>query len=261
MPQRTGISRRRFVQLGGGVAVVGLTGGFASADGHDDQSEGDDSMDDGGETANVRVAHLSPDAPNVDVFVDDEAVLEDVPFTAVSDYLELPAGSYNVKVSPAGEGPEGAVLEEDLDVPAADLTVAAIGEVSGENQPLELAVLEDDNGDPGDAARVRAVHASPDAPAVDVVVAETGDALFEGVEFGDAAYAEVPAGDYRLCVYPAGEREEAVLGADVEAMGGTVASAFAVGYVAPDDAPADEAFEIVLTVDFEGGDGDDSDDH
>lgn len=256
MAQRSGISRRRFVQLGGGVAAIGLAGGFASADSHDnssdDEMEGDDSMGDDEGTANVRVAHLSPDAPNVDVFVDDEAVLEDVPFKAVSDYLELPAGTYNVKVAPAGEGPESAVLEEDLDVPAADLTVAAVGEVADENQPLELAVFEDDNSDPGDdTARVRAVHASPDAPAVDVVVAETGDALFEGVEFGDSGYAEVPAGSYRLCVYPAGEREEAVLGADVEAAGGSVASAFAAGYVAPDDAPADEAFDIVLAVDSE----------
>ncbi|WP_122088419.1 DUF4397 domain-containing protein [Halalkalicoccus subterraneus] len=255
MAQKSGVSRRRFVQIGGGLAALTLAGGFASADSHDgdDHDEGmDEAAEDDGETANVRVAHLSPDAPNVDVFVDDEVVLEDVPFTAVSDYLELPVGSYNVKVSPAGAGPDGAVLDEDLDVPAADLTVAAIGEVADENQSLELAVLEDDNSDPGDGtARVRAVHASPDAPAVDVVVAETGDALFEGVEFGDAAYAEVPAGDYRLCVYPAGEREEAVLGADVEAAGGSVASAFAAGYVMPEDAPADEAFDIVLTVDSE----------
>ncbi len=262
MPERSGISRRRFVQLGGGVAVIGLAGGFASADDHggDDHEESDESMSGNGgdETANVRVAHLSPDAPNVDVFVDDEAVLEDVAFKTVSEYLELPAGSYNVKVAPAGEGPESAVLEEDLDVPAADLTVAAIGEVAGENQPLELTVLEDDNSDPGDdMARVRAVHASPDAPAVDVVVAETGDALFEGVEFGESGYAEVPAGDYRLCVYPASEREEAVLGVDVEVMGGAVASAFAVGYVTPEDAPADEAFDLVLTDDSEGSDTDD----
>lgn len=256
MPQRSGISRRRFVQLGGGVAAIGLAGGFASADSHGGEDHADESgeksMADDGTTANVRVAHLSPDAPNVDVFVDGAAVLEGVAFKTVSQYLELPAGMHNVKVAPAGEGAEAAVLDEDLDVPAADLTVAAIGEVAGENQPLELAVFEDDNSDPGDAARVRAVHASPDAPAVDVVVAETGDAVFEGVEFGDAAYAEVPAGSFRLCIYPAGQREEAVLGVDVEADAGTVYSAFAAGYVTPDDAPADEPFDLVLTVDSGG---------
>ena len=42
--------------------------------------------------ARVRVAHLSPDAPAVDVWVDGSRVLENVPFKAFSSYLELPAG-------------------------------------------------------------------------------------------------------------------------------------------------------------------------
>src|SRR5918997_4449897 len=50
----------------------------------------------------VRVVHASPDAPNVDVWVDGETVLTDVPFTAVSDYLSLSAGTYNVQVSATG---------------------------------------------------------------------------------------------------------------------------------------------------------------
>ncbi len=39
---------------------------------------------------------MSPNAPNVDVYVDGSAVLEDVPFGAVSDYLEVPAGARTV---------------------------------------------------------------------------------------------------------------------------------------------------------------------
>ena len=263
--QRTGISRRRFVQIGGGIGAIALAGGFASADSHggngtngseESMNESEGSMDSAEETANVRVAHLSPDAPAVDVFVDDEPVLEDVPFKTVSEYLELPAGTYNVKVAPAGEGPDAAVLEEDLDVSAADLTVVAIGEVADENQPLELAVFEDDNSDPGDdTARVRVVHASPDAPAVDVVPAGTDEALIEDLAYGDAEYVEVPADSYQLCIYAAGEREGAVLGPlEVEVAGGTVYSAFAVGYVTPDEAPADEPLDVVLTVDSEGAD-------
>ena len=34
----------------------------------------------------MRVAHLAPDAPNVDVYVNDEPVLTDVPYTTISDY-------------------------------------------------------------------------------------------------------------------------------------------------------------------------------
>jgi len=44
--------------------------------------------------AMVRAAHLIPDAPAVDVLVNGDVVLEDVPFKAVSDYLMVNAGAY-----------------------------------------------------------------------------------------------------------------------------------------------------------------------
>lgn len=98
--------------------AIGLASGFASADNHQSQNgsqngtetDGGGGSSGDGETANVRVAHLSPDAPAVDVYVDGAAVLEDVPFGAVSDYLELPAGSHTIEVAPAGQGAESAVL-------------------------------------------------------------------------------------------------------------------------------------------------------
>jgi hypothetical protein len=51
--------------------------------------------------AHVRVAHLSPDAPNV--YVNGEPALTDVPYTTVSSYLPLPAGTQQVTVYPAGD--------------------------------------------------------------------------------------------------------------------------------------------------------------
>ena len=53
--------------------------------------------------AQVRVAHLAPDAPNVDVYVNDEPVLTDVPYTTISDYLSLPAGTQQVTVFATGD--------------------------------------------------------------------------------------------------------------------------------------------------------------
>ena len=52
-------------------------------------------------TANVRVAHLSPDAPPVDVYVNGTKALSNVPFQDVSSYLPVPAGSTNFRVTPA----------------------------------------------------------------------------------------------------------------------------------------------------------------
>ena len=40
----------------------------------------------------VRVVHASPDAPAVDVYVDGNKALSNVPFFTASNYLPLPAG-------------------------------------------------------------------------------------------------------------------------------------------------------------------------
>ena len=48
--------------------------------------------------ARIRVVHASPDAPDVDVLLDEAEVLSDVPYLAASDYLEAPAGQRNLKV-------------------------------------------------------------------------------------------------------------------------------------------------------------------
>lgn len=194
------------------------------------------------EMAMVRVAHLSPDAPNVDVYVDGEPVVEDVEYREVSEYLELEPGTYGVQITAAGDE-ETVVFDEELEVEPGEFTLAAVGEVEGESQAFDVVVLEDDNSDPGENARVRIVHASPDAPEVDIVEAESDDPLAEGLAFGDAVPVEVPEGEYTLEVRPTGE-EEPVDEFDVEVAAGTVYDAFAVGYVEPGDAPVDEEFDL-----------------
>src|SRR5688572_17651539 len=72
----------------------------------------------------VRVVHASPDAPNVDVWVDGVKVLTDVPYTAVSDYLPVTAGDHNVQVTATGS--TDPVIEADLTLEAGtSYTVAA----------------------------------------------------------------------------------------------------------------------------------------
>jgi hypothetical protein len=51
----------------------------------------------------VNVIHASPDAPPVDVAVaGGDVLIENLPFPAASDYLEVPAGSYDLEVRPTG---------------------------------------------------------------------------------------------------------------------------------------------------------------
>jgi hypothetical protein len=50
--------------------------------------------------AAVRLAHVSPDAPLLDLLVDGKLRFQDVNFTALSSYLVLPAGEHELRVQP-----------------------------------------------------------------------------------------------------------------------------------------------------------------
>jgi len=249
-------TRRRALTLigtAGGIALAGCMGGSGDGDEMGDGGSENETSDDSGsdETmANVRVAHLSPDAPNVDVYVDGDTVLEDVPYRAVSDYLELAPDTYTVTITAAGD-PDTVAFEDDLEISEGEFTIAALGELSDVNQPFAPTVLEDDVSDPGDNARVRLVHASPDAPAVDVTVGDGETVLFEGAAFGDAATTEVPGGDYTLEVRPATETNDGDVVAtfDIAPEAGSVYTAFAVGYLEPASAPADAPFDLEVVMD------------
>ncbi|MDX2132880.1 MAG: DUF4397 domain-containing protein [Planctomycetota bacterium] len=150
--------------------------------------------------ADVRVVHASPDAPNVDVFVNgtpgiDMPAISNLAFTQATPYIALPTAMYNFQVTPTG-APAPVVINANAMIDAnTDYTIAAIGFLSG-IQPL---VLVDDNTINPGAARVRFVHASPDVPTVDIFAAGGVNPLFDAVSFGTSGgYIEVPAGSYDL---------------------------------------------------------------
>ncbi len=156
--------------------------------------------------AQVRVVHASPDAPNVDVWVDGEIVLTDVPFTAVSDYLALPAGDHNVQVTATGA--TDPVIDADLTLEAGtSYTVAATGLLAD----IAPVVLVDDRTPASGQSKLRVFHASPSAPAsVDVAVTD-GPVLVEALAFPEATdYLTVDPGTYALEIRAAGETDAAL---------------------------------------------------
>jgi len=157
-------------------------------------------------TGRVRVMHASPDTPAVDIFVDGAKAVTALAFPEDTGYVALPAGTHNVKVfvSPS-DGTGTPALEADLNVAAGkDYTVLAVGLVG--DGSLALLPLEDNNATPAAGkAYVRLIHASPDAPAVDVAVAGTSTLVFSNVAFkGVGAYTPVDAATYNLDVRAAG---------------------------------------------------------
>ena len=183
--------------------------------------------------AQVRVAHLSPDAPNVDVSVNGEpvAALQNVPYGTVSPYLPLPAGTQQVTVYPAGDSSQP-VIDTPVDLAAGGAyTIGAVGLVS--DGSLRAQVYQDDLTPPAQGnSKLRVVHASPDAGPVDVVPAG-GAPLVSGLGFPNASpYAQVPAGTYTLNINAAGTGTTAISVPNATVASGGVYSAFAVGTAA-----------------------------
>ncbi len=193
--------------------------------------------------ARVRVIHASPDAPNVDVYVDDTETLTDVPYKTVSDYLTVPAGSYNFKVYAAGADPatDDPVIDADATLAAGkDYSVAAVGLVAD----IAPAVYEDNNAAPAAGkTHVRVIHAAPDAPNVDVAVAD-GPVVFDNVAFPNAdGPTPVDAGTYDLEVRAAGTETVALALDGVALSAGKIYTVIAVGLLEGD--PALEAVTVV----------------
>ena len=179
--------------------------------------------------AMVRVVHASPDAPAVDVYVDGAKVLTNVPFFTASDYLPLPAGEHRFQVTPTGKPASDAVIDAKATVNAGKAyTVAATGQVAS----IKATILADNLAAPAAGkAHVRVVHASPDAPAVDVKV-KGGAALISNLPFGKASdYLPVDAGSYNLEVVPTGTSTVVIDLPNTALAAGKIYDIFAVGLV------------------------------
>lgn len=201
------------------------------------------------DSANVRVLHASPDAPSVDIYLDDAVVdaLTNVPFGTISDYLPIPAGDHNVKVYATGTTSDP-VIDADVTVASgASYTVAATGALGS----ITGQVLEDEPSASCENAQVRVVHFSADAPAVDVATAGAApaDAVVTNLEYPNATdYLDLPGGTYDLEIRLAGETTVALPLPDVTIEDCRAYSVFAVGSAAT-PAVGDNALRAVVAVD------------
>ena len=205
------------------------------------------------ETAGLRVAHASPDAPNVDVYVDGAKAVSDLAFETVTEYLEVPTGEREVAVTVVGEPDQTVFGPAELELEAEDYTAVARGEVSSDDTAFGVDIYEDTNGAniDDDETRIRAIHASPDAPAVNVTVNDGALTVFEDLEYSSSSgYTVVPAGDYEFEIRAASGGDP-VFEVTAPISGGSTYTVFAVGYLSPDDEPGDEppAFTLLLVED------------
>jgi len=189
----------------------------------------------------VRVVHAAPKAPRVDVYVTapgaaletSSPTLSNVPFLGVSGALEVPTATYRVRIT--GTGSKSPVFDSGSVTLAAgsDLVLAAVEESLGASPVTLLGLTRTANMpslEVADArALLRAKHASPDAPAVDVLV--NGATALAGVPYpAVSAYLPVMKGPINLKVNVAGT-STTVLNTDLVLDARKAYSVFAVDLV------------------------------
>lgn len=153
--------------------------------------------------ANLMVIHASPNAPQVDVYVDGTKVRDTLSFPGNTSYLQLNSGSRNIKVNVAGTS-TSVIGPVDLTFNAnTNTSIFAVDSVSN----ISPLVVTDDLTTPASGkAHIRFIHLSTNAPGVDVSVAgqPQGVGLFVNRTFNktitipESAFTPVDAGTYNL---------------------------------------------------------------
>lgn len=159
----------------------------------------------------VNVVHAASAAPTVDIYVtapntdiETEQASLTASFTDASGLLELPAGDYQIRITPTGT--KDVVFDSGMLSlsQGEEYLVAATNNVGTGASPVTLLAMTDTSvakvWDVNTGADLRVVHAISDAPAVDVLLAD-GNVLKDALAFPNArGYLNVAAQSYTLDV-------------------------------------------------------------
>lgn len=176
----------------------------------------------------VRVANMSPDAPTLDIYLDGNKALTSLPFKSVSDYLSLPGGEHRFEMRPTGaSASDKALIDVKTTVEAGKAyTVTAINEAS---KIAPLVLVDDITAPAADKAKVRLIHASPDAPPLDLA-RKGGPALVNNLASGKASDTfTLDAATYDLEVRPTGTTTAALSLPGTKLEAGQIYTVFAAG--------------------------------
>ncbi len=200
--------------------------------------------------SNVLVVHASPNAPGVDLLVDNVKVNSAaLSFPDNTGYLSVNAGARNLKVNAAGTTTTVINATPTL-TKNMNYSVFAIDSLS---KISPLVTVDDLTAPASGKAHIRFIHLSPNAPAVDVSVVgqAAGVGIFTNRSFNKTitptqqAFTSVDAATYNLEVRVAGSTTVALAVGNVTLAAGKIYTVFAKGFLGGTGAQALGASIIV----------------
>ena len=191
------------------------------------------------EKTNLRAIHLSPDAPEVDIYFNGSATpsVTDLSFNGGTSYLSVNAGTYDVAISPANTSLGAAVLTVNDVALVANKRYTAVAYAPVAS--IDALLLTDDlSTPPAGQIRVRAIHTASAVGQVDIwniPAVGSPTILYENVDFGVAGnYLTIPAGSYTLGFDVNNDGNPELTFTTPSLAAGTVANIFAVSNAASD---------------------------
>ncbi len=200
--------------------------------------------------ARAQVIHNSP-SPTVDVYLDDERILDDFNYHDATGVALLPAGvPFNLGVAPGNSTSENDAI---YNLPIANgldrskfYVIMAAGVVGNAAKPFQLYINENGRYRATDAGStdLAVFHGAPDAPDVDVTL-PGGIVIYDNITFGEFTdYLSVPAAQYTIQITPANDNTTVVKTyiADATTFAGEAATLYASGYLT--DQPKFEVWAV-----------------
>jgi hypothetical protein len=160
----------------------------------------------------VRIVHAMPDVPKADVYTGEQKTWSGVDFGTVTAYRPVSEPRFKLALKPAGQDAAPAMLEAQEGVDAGRrYTILALPDAGG---AAKVDVVTDDVEPPSPGkAKLRIIHAAPEAGKVDVVATASGkkEPIIDDVAYGSpATYHEVDPASVTLQVQPKGREGKGV---------------------------------------------------
>lgn len=175
----------------------------------------------------LRLLHSVPQAPAVDVYLNNKLVADKLTYRSFTDYFSVTADSLQIKVYSAAD--KQLLLSTTADIP--DNTIFTFSLV-GQLPNINLLTIEDPRI-PIQPTRAyfRFGHLAPTAPAVDVTFAD-GTELFKNISYQQVTdYISLSPGTYTLELRPAGTDQVVLYVPNITLTPNRFFSGYAVGLV------------------------------